>query len=102
MPSRKDKLEREVGQGGHPRVINFLETEEKNFMEERRNWNGASEHEVSGVKVKVWSWRQCSPVLKARGDSGREGSKGNMTLGNESWVPWSCLGGTTREEANEN
>ena len=35
MPSRKDKLEREVGQGGHPRVINFLETEEKNFMEER-------------------------------------------------------------------
>lgn len=35
MPSRKDKLEREVGQGGHPRVINFLKTEEKNFMEEK-------------------------------------------------------------------
>lgn len=35
MPSRKDKLEREVGQGGHLGVINFLKTEEKNFMEER-------------------------------------------------------------------
>lgn len=32
MPSRKDKVEGEVGQGGHPGAITFLEMEKEKSM----------------------------------------------------------------------
>lgn len=71
-------------------------------MEERETGMEQVSMKSQELRLRVWSWRQCSPVLKAKGDPGREGSKGNITLGNESWVPWSCLGGTIREEADRN